>query len=82
MSKEDFDMSNMEWQKDIKDISVYYLDESFGDEYLFICDNVVYKSNDSVVYSLKKYVELYNQGLLNGWIFIKENNRTKKKKKI
>ena len=74
MSKEDFDTSNVEWQKDIKDISVYYLDESFGDEYLFICDNVVYKSSDSVVYSLKKYVELHNKGLLNGWIFIKENN--------
>ena len=75
MSKEDFDITNVEWQKDIKDISVYYLDKSFGDEYLFVCDNIVYKSNDSVVYSLKRYVELHNEGLLDGWIFIKENSR-------
>ena len=79
MSKEDFDITNVEWQKDIKDISVYYLDKSFGDEYLFVCDNIVYKSNDSVVYSLKRYVELHNEGLLDGWIFIKENSRKEKK---
>ena len=75
MNKEDLDMTNVEWQKNIKDISVYYLDKSFGDEYLFVCDNIVYKSNDSVVYSLKRYVELHNEGILDGWIFIKENNR-------
>ena len=79
MSKEDFDITNVEWQKDIKDISVYYLDKSFGDEYLFVCDNIVYKSNDSVVYSLKRYVELHNEGLLDGWIFIRENSRKEKK---
>ena len=49
-------------------INVYYLAKEFGEHYPFIAENVIYKSADSVVYPLKKYTELHNKGLLDGWV--------------
>ena len=60
-------------EKDIpQNIEVYYLDKSFAEHYMFIADNIIYKSADSVVYSLKEYTERHNKGLLDGWITFRE----------
>ena len=49
-------------------IVVYYLDESFGKHYMFIADNIVRQSADSITMSLREYEEGHNSGELNGWV--------------
>ena len=68
---------------DIPDnIEVYYLDKKFGKHYMFIAENVIYTSDDSVVYPLRKYAELFNNGELNGWVTFREKgNRPPSRKK-
>ena len=68
---------------DIPDnIEVYYLDKKFGKHYMFIEENVIYMSDDSVVYPLREYAELFNNGELNGWVTFREKgNRPPSRKK-
>ena len=68
---------------DIPDnIEVYYLDKKVGKHYMFIAENVIYTSDDSVVYPLREYAELFNKGELNGWVtFRKKGNRPPSRKK-
>ena len=68
---------------DIPDnIEVYYLDKKFGKHYMFIAENVIYTSDDSVVYPLREYAELFNKGELNGWVtFRKKREQTTIQKK-
>ena len=49
---------------------------------MFIAENVIYMSDDSVVYPLREYAELFNKGELNGWVtFRKKGNRPPSRKK-
>ena len=59
-------------------IDVYYLDKKFGKYYMFIAENVIYKSNDSVVYPLREYTELFNDGELDGWVTFREREEKDK----
>ena len=53
-------------------IDVYYLDKKFGKHYAFIAENVIYKSNDSIIYPLKEYTERHNKGEIDGWVTFRE----------
>tara|TARA_R110002020_G_scaffold23263_3_gene77641 strand:- start:176 stop:430 length:255 start_codon:yes stop_codon:yes gene_type:complete len=49
-------------------IQVYYLDRSFGKHYMFIAEQVVKMSKDSIVMGLQEYTDGVNEGTLDGWV--------------
>jgi predicted nucleic acid-binding protein len=49
-------------------IQVYYLDRSFGEHYMFMAEQIVRMSTDSIVMGLQEYTDGVNQGTLDGWV--------------